>query len=130
VAREQLTFRVHIHELADAEAAQRFWTGVTEADAYQFRRPTIKRHNPKTVRKNVGEDYHGCLCVRVRQCAELYQKIEGWAGAVMGDPARVRPGGSGSEPQVMKLPDEDSNLGSQDQNLMSCQLDDPGRFGC
>ena len=26
---------------------------------------TLKKHNPKTVRKNVGEDYHGCLVIRV-----------------------------------------------------------------
>jgi hypothetical protein len=99
VAPEQLTFRVHIHELADAEAAQRFWADVTEAEASQFRRPTIKRHNPKTVRKNIGGDYHGCLCVRVRQCAELYQKIEGWARALMGDLKGTGPTGSGSEPR-------------------------------
>jgi len=97
-APEQLTFRVHIHELADVEAAQRFWAGVTGADAAQYRRPTIKRHNPKTVRKNVGDDYHGCLCVCVRQSAELYQRIEGWAGAVMDDLEIVQPIGSSSEP--------------------------------
>ena len=29
----------------------------------QFDRPTIKRHQPKTVRHNTGDDYHGCLRV-------------------------------------------------------------------
>jgi hypothetical protein len=42
------------------------------------------RHNPSTVRKNVGDGYHGCLVVGVLRGAELYQKIEGWALGAMG----------------------------------------------
>lgn len=82
-ARTDLSFRIYIHESADVEAAQRFWLEVTEATADQFRTPTLKRHNPKTVRKNVGEDYHGCLRIDVYRSADLYRKIEGWADASM-----------------------------------------------
>jgi hypothetical protein len=35
------------------------------------------------VRKNTGENYHGCLIIKVRQSAELYRQIEGWARAAM-----------------------------------------------
>ena len=83
VERDRLSYRVYIHESADIPAAERFWLEVANADPMQFRRSVPKRHNPKTVRKNVGEDYHGCLVVDVPRSAELYQKIEGWAGAVM-----------------------------------------------
>ncbi len=38
----------------------------------------LKRHNPLTIRKNVGADYHGCLIITVSQSADLYRKIEGW----------------------------------------------------
>jgi hypothetical protein len=38
-----------------------------------------------TVRKNVGETYHGCLRIEVRGGADLYRKIEGWATASMAD---------------------------------------------
>ena len=47
--------------------------------ADQFRTPTLKRHNPKTVRKNIGDDYHGCLRIDVRRSSGLYRRIEGWA---------------------------------------------------
>ena len=77
----QLGFRVHIHESADVAAAEQFWLAVTGADAAQFQRATLKRHNPRTVRKNVGADYHGCLIVKVRQSGDLYQRIEGWVRA-------------------------------------------------
>jgi transposase len=77
-ARTNLIFRVYIHESADVQGAQRFWLAITGATADQFRTPTLKRHNPKTVRKNVGEEYHGCLRIDVRRSADLYRKIEGW----------------------------------------------------
>jgi hypothetical protein len=78
-----LTFRVHIHESADVEASQQFWLDLTGAFPSQFRRPTIKRHNPKTLRTNVGEGYHGCLRIDVQRGRMLYRKIEGWASAAM-----------------------------------------------
>ena len=77
-----LIFRVHIHESADVPAAERYWQELTGAPADQFRRTTLKRHNPKTVRKNVNEDYHGCLIVAVRRSGELYREIEGWMSAI------------------------------------------------
>ena len=78
-----LAFRVYIHESADVEAAQRFWLEVTGASPSQFLTSVLKRHNPKTVRKNVAEDYHGCLRIDVQRGADLYRKIEGWAAAAM-----------------------------------------------
>ncbi len=75
--------RVYIHENADPEAAQRFWLAVTGTKPEQFRSPVLKRHNQKTIRTNVGEDYHGCLNVDVRRSAALYRRVEGWASAAM-----------------------------------------------
>jgi transcriptional regulator with XRE-family HTH domain len=80
---EQLIFRAYIHERADAEAAQQFWLAITKARPSQFRGPTLKRHNPTTVRKNTGKDYHGCLRIDVRRSSGLYRQIEGWAAAAM-----------------------------------------------
>ena len=84
----RLVFRAYIHESADIDAAQRFWLDVTQADPAQFRSPTLKRHNAKTVRKNTGDDYHGCLRIDVLCSTELYRKIEGWAEAAMRGPNR------------------------------------------
>ncbi|GES32252.1 hypothetical protein AB0G60_25500 [Streptomyces angustmyceticus] len=85
VAGERLRFYVHIHESADVAAAERFWADLTGVDPSSFGKTTLKKHNPKTVRKNVGEDYHGCLMIHVSQSAELYRRIEGWwYGIVLG----------------------------------------------
>lgn len=82
-SKDDAIFRVYIHENADAESAQRFWLEVTGAPADQFRTPALKRHNPKTIRKNVGEDYHGCLRIDVRRSSSLYRRIEGWSAAIV-----------------------------------------------
>lgn len=81
VSPDDLVLRVYIHESADAMAAQQYWLGLTGARPDQFRRPVLKRHNPKTVRKNVGEDYYGCLRIDVLHSAALYRRIEGWMSA-------------------------------------------------
>lgn len=80
---DDLILRVYIHENADAEAAKRFWLELTRTHPSQFRSPTLKHHNPKTHRMNVGENYHGCLRIDVRRSGELYRRIEGWATGIM-----------------------------------------------
>lgn len=81
---ERLAFRVMIHAMADTEGALRYWADLVGVDPSTFQRTTIKRHNPKTVRKNTGPDYRGCLVIRVAQGAELYRRIEGWWCGIVG----------------------------------------------
>ena len=83
IERERIRCQVAIHESANVAAAQRFWQQVTALRSEQFRRPVLKRHNPKTTRKNTGDDYHGCLAINVGKGTELYRQIEGWANAAM-----------------------------------------------
>ncbi|MFF8592667.1 hypothetical protein ACF061_14685 [Streptomyces sp. NPDC015220] len=91
VEADRLQYRVMIHMTADTEAAKRYWADLVGVDAATFQRTTIKKHNPKTVRKNVGENYRGCLVIKVSQGAELYRRIEGWwSGMVAQAPARLR----------------------------------------
>ncbi|MFE6333753.1 hypothetical protein ACFVOK_11130 [Streptomyces sp. NPDC057798] len=85
VDRERIGYRVMIHESADVEAAETYWADIARADRSTFAKTTLKRHNPKTVRKNTGDEYRGCLVLTVRQSAELYRRIEGsWYGIVLG----------------------------------------------
>jgi transposase len=82
---DRLRFNLSIHESADIDAATTFWARIAGVDAAYLGRPMLKRHNPKTVRKNTGEAYVGCLVVRVLQGRRLYQEIEGaWRGIVTG----------------------------------------------
>jgi hypothetical protein len=83
IERGRIHCRISIHESADIAGAELFWRQVTGLPDDQFGRPTLKRHNPATVRKNTGDDYHGCLVITVRKGLELYRQIEGWASAAM-----------------------------------------------
>ncbi|MFJ6633857.1 hypothetical protein ACIQMR_21085 [Streptomyces sp. NPDC091376] len=89
VPRERMRFRVSIHESADVAGAEGFWAEVAGVDASAFRKATLKRHNPKTTRKNTAEAYRGCLVIYVTESADLYRRMEGaWYGIVLGaDPA-------------------------------------------
>ncbi|GHF77992.1 helix-turn-helix domain-containing protein [Streptomyces griseosporeus] len=83
VTRDRLTVRVSIHETADVASAEKFWAEVTGIDVSSFSKATLKRHNPRTVRKNTGDSYRGCLAIYVRQSADLYRRMEGaWYGIV------------------------------------------------
>jgi len=80
--RQTLKYRVSIHESADAEAAGRWWADVVGVPFEIFRRPTLKTHNPSTVRHNVGDPYRGCLVVDVPDSRTLYWRIEGLMGGI------------------------------------------------
>ncbi|MEU8033144.1 hypothetical protein AB0C13_31695 [Streptomyces sp. NPDC049099] len=84
VERERLRFRVMIHETGDLDGAMRYWADLAGVATSAFQRTTIKKHNPKTLRKNVGESYRGCLVISVLQGAELYRRIEGWWYGIVG----------------------------------------------
>lgn len=71
-------YRLSIHESADVEAATTVWSAAIGVPADAFRRPSLKRHVPTTVRQNVGEEYIGCLIVRVRRSTDLNRRIAGW----------------------------------------------------
>ena len=93
VGSERLVFRVMIHESADVGRALEFWSGVlgvpTSAVAV-----TLKRHNPKTVRKNTGDGYHGCLSVTVRRSSELNLRIAGWCEGIVAQAVVEMPAGT------------------------------------
>lgn len=76
VDRSLLGYRLSIHESADVQAAGRWWAEVVGVPLESFRRPTIKTHNPSTVRLNVGDSYRGCLVVYVPKSSRLYWEVE------------------------------------------------------
>ncbi|TPQ20670.1 helix-turn-helix domain-containing protein [Streptomyces sporangiiformans] len=91
IERERRRFRVMIHESADVTAAEQYWADLLDVDRCSLSKTTLKKHNPKTVRKNVGDTYRGCLVISVLQSADLYRRIEGaWYGIV----GAVLPAGS------------------------------------
>ena len=83
VTEDRLTYRVSIHDSADVDTAVAWWARHVGVASERFKKPTLKRHNPKTVRHNVGDDYRGCLIIRVLKSRELYWTIEGVVAATI-----------------------------------------------
>lgn len=73
-----IDFRLSIHESADVMEQEHWWSEALDVHDVVFKRATLKRHNPKTVRHNVGDFYHGCLIIRVARSRALYDAIDGW----------------------------------------------------
>lgn len=84
---DNLRLALSIHETADVPASERWWSEVVGVPVERFSKATLKRHTPKTVRKNVGADYHGCLSIGVRQSRVLYQRLTGMWAAIAAQPA-------------------------------------------
>jgi hypothetical protein len=83
VPRDRVTYRLYIHESGDVPKAIHFWAQVLEVGEDQIRVGALKRHNPKTRRKNRGAGYHGCLSVHVNGSTREYWRMDGlWAGIV------------------------------------------------
>lgn len=83
IERSRLIFRLNIHVSADIEAATAFWMELVDAPPSQFRRPTLKAHNPKTVRRKAGIEYVGCLTITVRRGLGTYRQVAGWFEGIM-----------------------------------------------
>ncbi|MFB7950993.1 hypothetical protein [Streptomyces sp. NPDC056045] len=85
VPRERMRFRVSIHESGDIAGAEQFWADLAGVPASSLQKTTLKKHNPKTTRKNTAETYRGCLIIYVTKSADLYRRVEGtWYGIVLG----------------------------------------------
>lgn len=92
VEEDRRQYRVSIHESADVTAAEAYWRSVIGLPETTFRRATLKRHNPKTVRKQTGDDYHGCLAIQVRGSSGLYRLVDGcWRAIVAARGLRSMP---------------------------------------
>jgi hypothetical protein len=83
VDRARIAFRVAIHQDADVEGAVKFWAQHVGCSPTDFLPTTLKRHNPKTPRRNIGPAYRGCLVVTVRRSIDLNRRIDGWFRALV-----------------------------------------------
>ena len=82
VSRDRLVCRLSIHETADIQGATEYWSQLVGISASEFRKASLKRHNPATVRHNTGQTYRGCLVIYVRRSTDLYRSIAGWWAGV------------------------------------------------
>ncbi|KKT92391.1 MAG: hypothetical protein UW92_C0002G0035 [Candidatus Jorgensenbacteria bacterium GW2011_GWA2_45_13] len=70
-------YDLYIHEGSDIKKAVRYWAKQLYCDESDIR-VYLKRSNSRTVRKNVGERYHGVIRINIRKSSALNRKVDSW----------------------------------------------------
>lgn len=77
VNNSNLVYELYIHETADIKKAQIYWSQILSMPIENMR-TYLKKNKIKTIRKNIGNDYHGLIRVKVNKSTNLNRKITGW----------------------------------------------------
>lgn len=79
-----IKFEIYIHKTYERriEGVKRYWSDKTTFPLEMFNTVYYKRHNPKTIRKNIGNMYNGLLSVRVKSSSRMLRQITGWTRGV------------------------------------------------
>lgn len=80
IQKENLVYSLYIHEKADIEKAKSFWEKLVGKSLFWI---YLKKHNPKTTRRNSGEHYYGLLRIDVRRSTDLNRRIKGWVLGIL-----------------------------------------------
>jgi hypothetical protein len=79
----QPVLHIHKNRISDVQTIKAYWSEVTQLPQSAFNRVVVKQHNPRTRRKNVDENYHGLLALRVRRSTMLNRRIQGLTYAMI-----------------------------------------------
>jgi len=85
VKKSDINLRLHLHYLYKRREVElkKYWGNMLNIPEEQFAKTNFKKHNPKTKRINVGEDYKGLVAIRVRKSTILNRRIMGWIHAII-----------------------------------------------
>ena len=80
VSDNEIVFEMFIHENYKERKNDfiGYWSKTLNYPVSKFDRVYYKKHNIKTKRKNLGENYHGQLAIIVKKSTLLNRKISGW----------------------------------------------------
>ncbi len=73
--KSELTYSIYIHRTADLNKVKAFWEALLET---KIEKIYFKDHQPRTNRKNIGDDYRGLLRIDVQKSTDLNRRIKGW----------------------------------------------------
>lgn len=91
INRDRIYFSLYIHENAKArlDDVRSYWLRQTGFPPSALQFTYFKKHNPRTLRRNVGREYYGNLSVQIRKSTELNRQITGWVRGIVADTCRV-----------------------------------------
>lgn len=85
VEKQDIRFSIYIHENHRSKIKQvkKFWIDKTGFSEKYFTYVYFKKHNPKTKRRNTGDDYYGNLRINIKASSTFVRKTEGWVRGVV-----------------------------------------------
>lgn len=79
IGKDDIVLRLHLHDNHATREREiiKQWSQLLEVPVNVFCKTNFKKHNPKTLRTNVGAMYKGLISVRVRKSTDLNRRIQG-----------------------------------------------------
>lgn len=87
VNKNMVVFNIFLHQShkSRVEEVREYWSRITSFPIENFSTIYWKKNKiVKTNRKNIGENYHGLLKIKIKQSSSLVRKIAGWTEGVSG----------------------------------------------
>jgi hypothetical protein len=81
VGNSELVYELYIHETANIENAQKYWSNLLSIPEKKIR-TYFKKSKIRTTRKNTGDSYHGLITVKVNKSSNLNRMIDGWTEGI------------------------------------------------
>lgn len=78
-----IKLEIYTHEGYSGEKALAHWSKILRCPESKFKNVYFKKGNPKTKRKNVGENYFGLVRISVSRSTNLNRKITGWIEGIV-----------------------------------------------
>lgn len=80
---DAIKFELYIHRTGNVPRAVKYWVGELREPKSKFSTVYFKNGNANTKRKNISENYHGLVRVRVLKSASLNRRITGWIQGIV-----------------------------------------------
>jgi hypothetical protein len=82
---KDITIDIYIHDIQRHRTKEiiDFWTETIRCPKNYLQHVYYKKGNPKTLRKNTGENYHGTIRINVKASSTLNRRIAGWTQGVV-----------------------------------------------
>jgi len=81
---DEMVFSLYVHtsRKVEVESFKGWWGDVLSIDTERIDQICFKKGNPKTLRTNVGDLYHGLIRIRVKSSTVLNRQVNGWFNAI------------------------------------------------
>lgn len=84
IGNERFDISLYIHEnhKGNIDYFIKYWSNNIGLSADYFAKIYFKKHNLSTKRRNIGENYHGLIQVRVKASTNLNREVEAWINKI------------------------------------------------